>query len=84
MVAADEPWFIEQAAPAAVCITHMIDTYLHADHVSGGRHLAELHTPDHTLDSMNLLVSDGGASKFPGSRSPTTAWSAAQCVGLTL
>ncbi|WP_298293988.1 MBL fold metallo-hydrolase [Thiomonas sp.] len=40
VVAGDEPWFIEQAAQADVRITHIIDTHVHADHVSGGRRLA--------------------------------------------
>ena len=42
VVAGDEPWFVEQAAQAGVAITHVIDTHVHADHVSGGRKLAEL------------------------------------------
>lgn len=42
VVAGDEPWFVEQAAQAGVTITHVIDTHVHADHVSGGRKLAEL------------------------------------------
>jgi glyoxylase-like metal-dependent hydrolase (beta-lactamase superfamily II) len=33
---------VEQAAQAGVAITHVIDTHVHADHVSGGRKLAEL------------------------------------------
>jgi len=42
VVAGDEPWFVEQATQAGVAITHVIDTHVHADHVSGGRKLAEL------------------------------------------
>ena len=37
VVAGDEPWFIEEAGKANVKITHVIDTHVHADHVSGGR-----------------------------------------------
>ncbi|HLF30793.1 MAG TPA: MBL fold metallo-hydrolase [Xanthomonadales bacterium] len=40
VVAGDEDWFIEQAKLAAVRITHVIDTHVHADHYSGGRELA--------------------------------------------
>jgi len=41
VVAGDEPWFIEQANQQNVVITHVIETHVHADHYSGGRHLAE-------------------------------------------
>jgi glyoxylase-like metal-dependent hydrolase (beta-lactamase superfamily II) len=40
VVAGDEQWFIDQATQQNVKITHVIDTHLHADHVSGGRALA--------------------------------------------
>ncbi|WP_031409428.1 MBL fold metallo-hydrolase [Thiomonas sp. FB-Cd] len=42
VVAGDETWFIEQAAQAGVTITHVIDTHVHADHLSGGRSLAQM------------------------------------------
>ena len=42
VVAGDEAWFIEQAAQAGVTITHVIDTHVHADHLSGGRSLAQM------------------------------------------
>lgn len=42
VVEGDETWFIQEAAKAQVTITHVIDTHMHADHVSGGRKLAEL------------------------------------------
>ena len=42
VVAGDEQWFIDEAAKAQVAITHVIDTHVHADHVSGGRKLAQL------------------------------------------
>lgn len=42
VVAGDEAWFVEQAQHANVTITHVIDTHLHADHLSGGRRLAAL------------------------------------------
>lgn len=40
VVAGDEDWFVKQAQEAAVQITHVIDTHVHADHYSGGRELA--------------------------------------------
>ncbi|KVD85845.1 MBL fold metallo-hydrolase [Burkholderia ubonensis] len=40
VVAGDEPWFVEQAAHVGATITHVIDTHVHADHLSGGRCLA--------------------------------------------
>jgi hydroxyacylglutathione hydrolase len=33
--------YIEFAAAKGMCITHVIDTHVHADHISGGRALAE-------------------------------------------
>ncbi|WP_312263177.1 MBL fold metallo-hydrolase [Candidatus Igneacidithiobacillus taiwanensis] len=41
VVAGDEPWFLEEARKAAVAISFVIDTHIHADHLSGGRALAE-------------------------------------------
>ena len=40
VVAGDEPWFVEQARLAGARITQVIDTHVHADHLSGGRSLA--------------------------------------------
>ena len=40
VVAGDEDWFVEQARQAGARITHVIDTHVHADHLSGGRSLA--------------------------------------------
>lgn len=37
----DVDWFIEQAKIKEVEINYVIDTHIHADHVSGGRKLAE-------------------------------------------
>lgn len=42
VVAGDEAWFVEQAGEAKVRISHVIDTHIHADHLSGGRRLAQL------------------------------------------
>ncbi len=40
VVAGDEDWFVDQARQAGARITHVIDTHVHADHLSGGRSLA--------------------------------------------
>lgn len=40
VLAGDEAWFIEQALKLNVSITHVVDTHIHADHLSGGRSLA--------------------------------------------
>ena len=59
VVAGDEPWFIEEARRANVKITHVIDTHVHADHVSGGRKLAAM-----TGALYCLHESDAGLVKF--------------------
>jgi hydroxyacylglutathione hydrolase len=41
VVAGDEAWFIEEADKAGVRISHVIDTHVHADHLSGGLALAQ-------------------------------------------
>ena len=59
VVAGDEPWFIEEARKANVKITHVIDTHVHADHISGGRNLAAM------TDALYCLhESDAGLVKF--------------------
>jgi glyoxylase-like metal-dependent hydrolase (beta-lactamase superfamily II) len=40
VVAGDEAWFADQAKQAGAKITHVIDSHVHADHVSAGRALA--------------------------------------------
>jgi glyoxylase-like metal-dependent hydrolase (beta-lactamase superfamily II) len=60
VVAGDEPWFIEEARKGNVKITHVIDTHVHADHVSGGRKLAAM-----TGAVYCLHESDAGLVKFP-------------------
>lgn len=60
VVAGDEAWFIEEAKKAAVTITHVIDTHIHADHYSGGRKLAEM-----TGAQYCLHESDSALVKFP-------------------
>jgi glyoxylase-like metal-dependent hydrolase (beta-lactamase superfamily II) len=41
VVAGDEDWFLEEARKGKSVITHVIDTHVHADHLSGGRSLAQ-------------------------------------------
>jgi hydroxyacylglutathione hydrolase len=60
VVAGDEPWFLAEAGKANVRITHVIDTHVHADHVSGGRKLAEMAGGLYCLHE-----SDAGLVKFP-------------------
>lgn len=40
VVAGDEDWFVAEAQKAQVRIAYVIDTHVHADHLSGGRFLA--------------------------------------------
>ena len=40
VVEGDEEWFLQEAEKAGVRITYVIDTHVHADHISGGRNLA--------------------------------------------
>ena len=40
VVAGDEAWFVEQAEAMNVTIAYVVDTHVHADHISGGRTLA--------------------------------------------
>ena len=41
VVAGDEDWFIDEARKAGAAITYVIDSHVHADHLSGGRSLAQ-------------------------------------------
>lgn len=60
VVAGDEQWFIDEARKANVKITHVIDTHVHADHVSGGRKLAAMAGAPYCLHESNA-----GLVKFP-------------------
>ena len=41
VVLGDEDWFVSEAEKAGIHIAYVVDTHVHADHVSGGRRLAE-------------------------------------------
>ncbi len=58
VVAGDEPWFIEEAGKANVKITHVIDTHVHADHVSGGRKLAAMAGAVHCLHESDAGLAE--------------------------
>lgn len=40
VLAGDEAWYAEEASKLGVAISYVIDTHVHADHLSGGRRLA--------------------------------------------
>jgi glyoxylase-like metal-dependent hydrolase (beta-lactamase superfamily II) len=60
VVAGDEDWFVEEAKKAKAAITHVIDTHVHADHLSGGRKLARMVGAPYCLHEHAA-----GAVKFP-------------------
>ncbi len=60
VVEGDEEWFLREADRAGVRIAYVIDTHLHADHVSGGRRLAEMAGAAYCLHE-----SAGGSVRFP-------------------
>jgi hydroxyacylglutathione hydrolase len=54
VLANDEAWFLEQAQQLNVSISYVIDTHIHADHLSGGRKLAELARAAYAMHESNL------------------------------
>ncbi|MHB1514497.1 MAG: MBL fold metallo-hydrolase [Acidiferrobacteraceae bacterium] len=54
VVAGDEQWFVEEAQKAAVRIAFVVDTHIHADHLSGGRALAERVDAPYCLHESDL------------------------------
>ncbi len=60
VVAGDEGWFLEEARKAGVCIAFVIDTHIHADHLSGGRSLAMQANAPYCLHEI-----DAGKVHFP-------------------
>lgn len=60
VLAGDEAWFLDQARRLNADILLVIDTHVHADHVSGGRQLAALSGAEYALHEHNL-----GRSGFP-------------------
>lgn len=53
VVAGDEAWFVEQARIAGVAIDYVVDTHVHADHLSGGRKLAAMVGAPYCLHASN-------------------------------
>lgn len=53
VVAGDEAWYVEQARLLSVSITTVFDTHIHADHLSGGRELANQAGADYALHESN-------------------------------
>ena len=53
VVRGDEQWFIDAALTAGVRIEYVIDTHVHADHLSGGRRLAEMTSARYALHESN-------------------------------
>lgn len=53
VVAGDEKWFIDAALTAGVRIEYVIDTHVHADHLSGGRRLAAMTSARYALHESN-------------------------------
>jgi glyoxylase-like metal-dependent hydrolase (beta-lactamase superfamily II) len=58
VVAGDEPWFMEAAQTAGVRIEYVIDTHLHADHLSGGRRLAAMASARYAIHESNRAFVD--------------------------
>lgn len=53
VLAGDEAWFLEEAARHGAQIAYVIDTHVHADHLSGGRALAGLSGARYALHASN-------------------------------
>lgn len=60
VLAGDEAWYIDQARELSVEITYVFDSHIHADHLSGGRTLAELTGARYALHESNF-----GKTTFP-------------------
>ncbi|WP_374678401.1 MBL fold metallo-hydrolase [Piscinibacter sp.] len=69
VVAGDEDWFIDEAEKADARIVHVIDTHVHADHVSGGPELARrVGAPYHLHESNRGRVAFDFAALADGQR----------------
>jgi hydroxyacylglutathione hydrolase len=60
VLAGDEAWYMDQAGKLNVEITYVFDSHIHADHLSGGRKLAELSGAAYALHESNA-----GKASFP-------------------
>jgi hydroxyacylglutathione hydrolase len=54
VLAGDEAWYAEEAARLGVKISYIVDTHIHADHLSGGRQLAQLCGGAFAMHESNL------------------------------
>ncbi|MBN8225787.1 MAG: MBL fold metallo-hydrolase [Xanthomonadales bacterium] len=69
VVAGDEDWFIAEAGKADARIVHVIDTHVHADHLSGGFGLARrVAAPYHLHESNRGRVAFDFAALADGQR----------------
>jgi len=63
--------YLDIAHQEGMNITHIVNTHLHADHISGDQELSAatgadiLHTPGHTPNSISLVVTDTSRSPDP-------------------
>ncbi|GAC1332162.1 MAG: MBL fold metallo-hydrolase [Collimonas sp.] len=53
VVAGDEAWYLAEARKLNVIITMVFDTHIHADHLSGGRNLAQQADAEYLLHASN-------------------------------
>jgi len=60
VVAGDEAWYVNEARKLGVEIMLVFDSHIHADHLSGGRKLAELARASYALHESNV-----GKTTFP-------------------
>lgn len=60
VLAGDEAWYMDQARMLGVEISYVFDSHIHADHLSGGRTLAELSGAAYSLHESNI-----GKAAFP-------------------
>lgn len=60
VLAGDQAWYVDQARKLNVDITIVFDSHIHADHLSGGRQLAEQAGASYALHESNA-----GKTSFP-------------------
>lgn len=55
VVKGDETWFLEEARKREVSITYVIDTHLHADHLTGGPALAAMSDAEYAIHESSPI-----------------------------